>query len=59
MTSLTSVCIPDGVVSIGDNAFAECTGLKSAVIPDSANDIGQDIFDGCKSLTVRHLTDKI
>ncbi len=43
--------IPDDVVSIGDNAFAGCTGLKTIKIPSSVASIGCDAFSSCSSLT--------
>ena len=48
-TSLTSVTIPNTVVSIGDNAFAE-TGLSSVSIPNSVTSIGDSAFFYCSSL---------
>lgn len=38
--SLTSITIPDGVTSIGDDAFAGCSNLTSITIPDSVTSIG-------------------
>ena len=49
-TSLTSVTIPDGVKSIGDNAFWS-TSLTSVNIPNSVTNIGVGAFAVCKSLT--------
>lgn len=49
-SSLTSVSIPDSVVSIGDNAFAGCLSLKSADIPDSVTSLGSSCFISCSSL---------
>lgn len=49
--SLTSVTIPNGVMSIGVNAFSGCTSLTSVTIPDSVTTIGYGVFSGCYSLT--------
>jgi len=49
--SLTSVTIPDSVISIDDNAFEGCTSLTSITIPNSVTSIGNSAFLGCTSLT--------
>ena len=49
--SLASLSLPEGVTSIKDNAFADCTALKSVTIPASLRSMGNDIFSGCSSLT--------
>ena len=48
---LTSITIPDSVVSIGFDAFWGCTSLTSITIPDSVTSIGNYAFYGCSSLT--------
>lgn len=47
----TSFSIPNGVTSIGDNAFYKCSNLTSIVIPDSVTSIGENAFYNCSSLT--------
>ncbi|MDR0812774.1 MAG: leucine-rich repeat protein [Oscillospiraceae bacterium] len=47
---LTSIIIPDGVISIGANSFYGCTSLESASIPGSVVFIGGWAFHGCTSL---------
>ena len=42
--------IPDGVTSIGDSAFAGCTGLTSVTIGKGVTCIGASVFNGCCSL---------
>ncbi|MBQ2969442.1 MAG: leucine-rich repeat protein [Bacteroidaceae bacterium] len=49
--SLTSLIIPEGVVSIGSNAFWSCKNLTSITIPKSLNYINHFAFSGCNSLT--------
>ena len=48
---LTEAIIPDGVTSIGDYAFYNCSSLTSITIPDSVTSIGTYAFFKCKSLT--------
>ena len=44
------VIIPDGVTSIGKEAFLCCSKLKSVNIPDSVTSIGDSAFEGCSGL---------
>ena len=46
-----SYVIPDGVTSINDAAFVNCTSLTSVTIPDGVTNIGYEVFAGCTSLT--------
>ncbi len=50
-TSLTSVTVSDGVMSIALSAFWGCINLTSVVIPNSVTRIGGAAFDGCESLS--------
>ena len=43
--------IPDGVTSISDGAFHNCTELTSVTIPNSVTSIGAWAFSNCKELT--------
>ena len=45
-----SYTIPDGIVSIGQSAFAQCKSLKKLTIPNSVTSIGDNAFMGCDSL---------
>ena len=51
--------IPDGVKTIGTDAFKNCATLKSIVIPDGVKTIGWGAFYGCKSLTSIELPDSV
>ena len=44
------VVIPDGVTSIGDDAFFLCKGLTSIEIPEGTDRIGKGAFSLCKNL---------
>jgi hypothetical protein len=51
---LTNATIGDGVTSIGDYAFYQCSSLTNVTIPCSVTDIGEWAFGSCSSLaTVR------
>ena len=50
-TSLTSVTIPNSVISIGDGAFGDCTSLASVTIPSNVTSIGDETFGNCFNLT--------
>ncbi|MBR4259370.1 MAG: leucine-rich repeat protein, partial [Kiritimatiellae bacterium] len=45
------IIIPDGVVTIGNEAFSGCSGLTSVTIPNSVTSIGSSAFSGCSGLT--------
>jgi hypothetical protein len=50
-TSIKKVIIKDGVTTVGNYAFYNCSGLTSVTIPDSVTSIGQYAFYNCSSLT--------
>ena len=47
---LTTYTIPDGVVEIGNKAFANCTELTSITIPKSVTTIKSSAFNDCYSI---------
>ena len=47
---MTNVVIPDGVKSIGNYTFSDCSSLTNINIPDSVKSVGDNAFDGCSSL---------
>ena len=51
LKTATEFVWPEGVTSIGNNAFYECTGLTSVTIPSTITTIGNKAFFGCTGLT--------
>ena len=46
-----SVNIPEGIVAVGDRAFAGCDGLTAISLPNSLRKIGDKAFRCCNGLT--------
>lgn len=49
--ALNSISLPDGLLTIGDEAFCYVTNMKKIYIPDSVTSIGVVAFSHCLSLT--------
>ncbi len=49
--SIMSVTLDNGITSIGEKAFVDCTGLTSITIPHAITSIGDSAFYGCSGLT--------
>ena len=56
---IRSVLMANGVTSIGNFAFYNCTSLTSVTIPDSVTSIGAWAFSGCASLTSVTIPDSV
>ena len=56
---LESYEIPEGVTSIGDNAFYGCSNLQSITIPDSVTTIGKEAFSMCYKLQSITIPDSV
>ena len=56
---ICKVIISDGVTSIANDAFRDCTNLTSIIIPDGVTSIGADAFCGCTSLTSINIPDSV
>jgi len=48
--SITSIVMEDGITSITNYAFCDCTSLESVTFPKSLTKIGNYAFTGCSSL---------
>ena len=49
-TSLSSVTIPDSVVTLGDRVFQSCSSLKSVTVGNGVERIGAETFRACTKL---------
>ena len=54
---ITDLVIPEGVTSIGQNAFCHWPSLISVTIPSSVASIGMGAFEGCSQLGAVHISD--
>lgn len=50
-SNLTSVTIPNSVITISPYAFEGCSSIMSLTIPTSVTSIGSGVFSRCSSLT--------
>ena len=48
---ITSISIPESVISIGEKAFSGCSRLTSVEISPNLKSIGKSAFSGCSRLT--------
>lgn len=51
-TTLLSITLPEGIVSIGQYAFSGCTSLSSILVPSTLKQVGNYAFAGCTGLSV-------
>ena len=56
---IRSVKIADGVTSIGNYAFYDCTKLESVSIAGSVSSIGEYAFENCTGLTAVSMPDSV
>ena len=57
---ITNIVVCEGVTSIGNSAFSDCSNLVSLKIPSSVKNIGSSVLNGCFSfgeLNIDNLTD--
>ena len=60
-SKITDIQIPDGVISIGNEAFKQIRNenFKSIVLPDSVVSIGSSAFYGCNGLISIEIPEKV
>jgi hypothetical protein len=56
---LTSIKIPNTVISIGSSSFFNCSKLESITLPDSVRSIGRFAFSSCSSLKKVNIGDGV
>ncbi len=49
--SISSITVPNSVISIGNGSFQCCIGLKSVNLGNNITSIGNDAFEGSPSIT--------
>lgn len=57
--NLVSVTLPEGLKTIGERAFYNCTALSSINIPQSVTSIGEQAFYKCTGLTTVIIPDNM
>ena len=57
--SITSIVIPEGVISIGESTFNNCSLLESVVFRKGVSSIGDYAFYNCNSLTSVIIPDSV
>ena len=53
--NLTTIIIPNNIISIGFCSFERCSNLTSVTIPNSVTSISDRAFNGCSKLTDMYL----
>ena len=56
---ISEYTIPDGVTTIGEDTFSDCSNLTSITIPNSVTTIGESAFYYCKGLTSVTIPDSV
>ena len=49
-SDIVKVILPEGVKSIGNNAFENCVNLEEVELPDTLENIGSEAFVNCINL---------
>ena len=56
---IQAAVVEEGVTSLGNAAFYDCSRLKSVTLPDGLVGVGASAFDGCDSLTSIDIPDSV
>lgn len=56
-TDITELVIKNGITSVGDYSFYECTSLTRVILPDTLTEIGSHAFAKCTALTEINLNE--
>ena len=57
--NITHITIPNGITTIGQNAFRGCSALQSIDIPNSVTKIQEGAFEGCSALKSINIPNKV
>ena len=57
--NLQSICVPDGVKSLGKYCFSDCTSLRKVELPESLQEIGSYCFRNCTALEELNIPSKL
>jgi hypothetical protein len=49
-SAVTEIILPEGLRSIGTNAFFDCTNLNGIDLPETLTSIGDNAFNGCEQI---------
>ena len=53
---ITSIMVPNSIISIGDYAFSACYGIANITIPNSVTRIGNGAFSACYGIAYYDFT---
>ncbi len=56
LNMINKLTVAEGIVSIGDYAFRDASGLVEVHLPQSATSIGKKIFSGCTALEKMYIS---
>lgn len=57
--SISSITLPEGLVTIGNHAFEDCSNLRFVDMPDTVNNLRHGAFAGCSNLRYVKLSENV